>query len=64
MAMEDTYKSKLLRRSLPPEVYDVRLGSVLSRVLAPIGASDNEIGGLDPSEDPLPAEVEINPWQS
>ncbi len=52
----DNYKSKLLRRTLPPP-YDTRFSSTLGKVLTVIGTSDNEIGGLFGEDDFLPDEV-------
>ena len=51
----DNYKSKLLRRTLPPP-YDTRLASKLGKLLAIIGTSDNDIGGLFGDADFLPDE--------
>lgn len=51
----DNYKSKLLRRTLPPP-YDTRLSSRLGKLLAIIGTSDNDIGGLFGDDDFLPDE--------
>ncbi len=52
----DNYKSKLLRRTMPPP-YDSRLSSNLGKLLTVIGTSDNEIGGLYGSDDFLPDEA-------
>jgi hypothetical protein len=51
----DNYKSKLLRRTLPPP-YDTRASSTLGKVLTVIGTSDNEIGGLFGDDDFLPSD--------
>lgn len=52
-ASVDNYKSKLLRRTMPPP-YDQRLASTLGKLLTVIGTSDNEIGGLFGDDDFLP----------
>lgn len=54
-ASVDNYKSKLLRRTMPPP-YDQRLSSTLGKVLTVIGTDDNEIGGLFGEDDFLPDE--------
>lgn len=51
----DNYKSKVLRKSLPPP-YDSRLSSNLGKLLTVIGTSDNDIGGLFGTADFLPDE--------
>ena len=56
----DCYKAKLIRRSIARPPFDTRLGSVLSLVIAPIGESDNAIGGLYGADDPLPDEEYID----
>jgi len=55
-ASVDNYKSKLLRRTMPPP-YDQRLASTLGKILTVIGTSDNEIGGLFGADDFLPNEA-------
>jgi len=54
-ASVDNYKSKLLRRTMPPP-YDQRLASTLGKILTVIGTCDNEIGGLFGEDDFLPNE--------
>lgn len=53
LSPEDNYKSKLLRRTLPPP-YDTRVSSTIGKLLTVIGTSDNEIGGLFGDDDFLP----------